>query len=211
MRTIIIGDIHGCIEELQLLLRAFEFKKGDQIVAAGDIIGRGPDSAECLDLLKKNDAVCLLGNHEYWLLREVDEGIYGTSESKCSYFDVNGYLDYIKTFLKYYETADYLVMHAGFDPDKGCQMSSIEDLVSMRYIQTPEGRKPWFQKYRHGKHVYFGHWAALGVYRDQNVTCLDGGCVYGNELVAYSPEESRFYFVKAQKSYQPIIYHSEKS
>lgn len=211
MRTLIIGDIHGCFTELQELLEKFDFQKGDQVIAAGDIVGRGQDSGLCLDYLRSIDAVCLLGNHEYWLLREVEDGTYGTANSNCSYYEADSYLEYLKTFVKYYESKDYLVIHAGFNPETGYKHSSVEDLVSLRYIEHKNGKKPWFYDYRDSKHIFFGHWAALGFYHSKSVTCLDGGCVYGNELLGFCPEENQFYSVKAKKPYQEIIYHPHKS
>ena len=32
--------------------------------------------------------------------------------------------------------------------------------------------------------IVFGHWSSLGYFHGQNVVCLDGGCVWGGELVA---------------------------
>ena len=32
--------------------------------------------------------------------------------------------------------------------------------------------------------IIFGHWSSLGYFYDQNVVCLDGGCVWGGELLA---------------------------
>ena len=32
--------------------------------------------------------------------------------------------------------------------------------------------------------IVFGHWSSLGYFYDHNVVCLDGGCVWGGELVA---------------------------
>lgn len=43
-RVIIIGDIHGCIDEFQSLLRLADFQPGDQVVLLGDLVAKGPDS-----------------------------------------------------------------------------------------------------------------------------------------------------------------------
>ena len=52
---------------------------------------------------------------------------------------------------------------------------------------APEGCTPWFESsevVRDGYTVIFGHWAMLGLYRENNVICLDSGCVYGGRLTA---------------------------
>ncbi|TVS11508.1 MAG: hypothetical protein EA424_23705 [Planctomycetaceae bacterium] len=43
MQHLIIGDIHGCFDELQDLLQAAGLASDDQIIALGDIVDRGPD------------------------------------------------------------------------------------------------------------------------------------------------------------------------
>jgi bis(5'-nucleosyl)-tetraphosphatase (symmetrical) len=46
---------------------------------------------------------------------------------------------------------------------------------------------PWFDvpgRRAAGVHVVFGHWAALGLVRRDDITALDSGCVWGNSLTA---------------------------
>ena len=77
MATIAVGDIHGHRLALEDLLGqlAGEVAKGDTVVFLGDYIDRGPDSKGCIDAILrfrsevKAEIVCLLGNHEDWLLR----------------------------------------------------------------------------------------------------------------------------------------------
>lgn len=52
---------------------------------------------------------------------------------------------------------------------------------------APGGMRPWFE-FLHpewqGWTIIFGHWSLLGYYRDDQVICLDSGCVWGGELTA---------------------------
>ncbi|HTT70883.1 MAG TPA: metallophosphoesterase, partial [Anaeromyxobacteraceae bacterium] len=42
VRTIVVGDVHGCLEELDELLRVVEFRPGfDRLVFVGDLLDRG--------------------------------------------------------------------------------------------------------------------------------------------------------------------------
>ena len=41
-RTIVIGDIHGCYDELVALLDRLAFAPADRVVAVGDLIVKGP-------------------------------------------------------------------------------------------------------------------------------------------------------------------------
>ena len=64
-RTIAIGDIHGCHEEFEALLARLNITNEDTLILLGDLVNRGPSSRRTLDIAKKLDVICLLGNHEY--------------------------------------------------------------------------------------------------------------------------------------------------
>ena len=75
MGRYVIGDIHGCVDELRQLVHAFPLNTSDQVVFLGDYIDRGPDSKEVVTFLvalQKQfpavDFVFLKGNHEDMLL-----------------------------------------------------------------------------------------------------------------------------------------------
>ena len=47
-----VGDLQGCLEPLQCLLRDVDFNpSADQLWLVGDLVNRGPHSLECLDYL----------------------------------------------------------------------------------------------------------------------------------------------------------------
>ncbi|ARU56675.1 diadenosine tetraphosphatase-like protein [Oleiphilus messinensis] len=67
-RDFFVGDIHGHYSELMRLLeqRHFNFDQ-DRLFSVGDIIDRGPENEQCIDLLNKHWFFACLGNHE-WLM-----------------------------------------------------------------------------------------------------------------------------------------------
>lgn len=71
MATWIIGDIHGCAEELHELLERIAPGPEDTIVSCGDLLHRGPDPAGVCDLLEGVNARFVLGNHERAVLRRL--------------------------------------------------------------------------------------------------------------------------------------------
>lgn len=81
MATIAIGDVHGNLAALNDILRQIrdEFVGGDTIVFLGDYMDRGPDTKGCVDAIlgfrreARAEVVCLLGNHEDWFLRTLQD------------------------------------------------------------------------------------------------------------------------------------------
>ncbi|OJD24686.1 hypothetical protein ACJ73_03948 [Blastomyces percursus] len=65
-RLIVIGDVHGCLDELETLLQKAKFdpKNGDHLIFTGDLIAKGPKSTGVVDLARKYRASCVRGNHE---------------------------------------------------------------------------------------------------------------------------------------------------
>jgi hypothetical protein len=71
MRTIIVGDVHGCAIELDALLDRLAFASGDRLVFVGDLVARGPSSLGVLDIVRRTGADVVRGNHEQRLLEEL--------------------------------------------------------------------------------------------------------------------------------------------
>lgn len=83
----IIGDVHGCISELIMLLEKLGYKinkendsykitsNGRKLLFVGDLVDRGPDSVEVLrlvmEMVKTNIALCVPGNHDAKLMRKL--------------------------------------------------------------------------------------------------------------------------------------------
>jgi serine/threonine protein phosphatase 1 len=75
MRHIIIGDVHGCLDELKELISKLSINSTDTLYFIGDLIDRGPDSPGVVkyvhSLATQNKLVLILGNHEEKFLRYV--------------------------------------------------------------------------------------------------------------------------------------------
>lgn len=61
-RVIAIGDVHGCIDELQDLLRECDYRPGDLVVFLGDLVCKGPDSISVVQMAREIGAVGVRGN-----------------------------------------------------------------------------------------------------------------------------------------------------
>ena len=53
-RTIIIGDVHGCVDELSDLIYELRLTKKDTLIFVGDLIDKGPDSPGVIKLISQN-------------------------------------------------------------------------------------------------------------------------------------------------------------
>ena len=69
-RDFIVGDLHGCLFHLELVLDKAKFDPAnDRLFSTGDLADRGPDSPGCLALLKEPWFLPVLGNHDLCLLQ----------------------------------------------------------------------------------------------------------------------------------------------
>ncbi len=116
-------------------------------------------------------------------------------------------------------SADYLDFLARmFGAEPGCWQDNLYDYDALRFTvnaltrirycsvdgrlsfseKGPPGTQktgllPWFhipERRSAGLNMVFGHWAALGYYREAGIYALDSGCVWGNRLTAIRLDET---------------------
>jgi len=66
----IISDIHSNTEALRAVLDDIASRDVQQVICLGDVLGYGPDPAECLDMVMRAASVTLMGNHDSAVLYE---------------------------------------------------------------------------------------------------------------------------------------------
>ncbi|CAD2220565.1 ser/thr protein phosphatase [Angomonas deanei] len=72
-RYIIVGDVHGCVDQLRALVDRVKFRKGtDLLIIIGDFVNKGPDSVGVVRYCQEMGALGVLGNHDYTLLSCID-------------------------------------------------------------------------------------------------------------------------------------------
>ena len=64
-RIIVIGDVHGCLDEFRSLLALVSYERGrDRVVQLGDLMDRGPDPVGCVRFAREQGFEVVRGNHE---------------------------------------------------------------------------------------------------------------------------------------------------
>lgn len=78
-RAIVIGDTHGCIDELRELIGKLLPTPSDRLVFLGDFMDRGPDPVECVRIVRELGAESVKGNHDdkhvRWRSHEQNRGL----------------------------------------------------------------------------------------------------------------------------------------
>lgn len=211
-RTIIIGDIHGCLRELESLLLKVNFnQETDRLISVGDLINKGPYSADVLRLWRHLKAEVVIGNHELSFLRNRHHQEKRDWHKKLILelgHESEEYLDWLQTWPAYLESHDFIVVHGGIVPNMPLQETPREWLTSIR---TWDGRgddlnnpnhPAWYGLYEGNKLVVYGHWAAQGLKIKRKTIGLDSGCCYGRQLSALILPERKIIQQTAYDTYQ---------
>lgn len=126
MANFFVGDLHGCYDELQLLLEKVQFNPSqDKLYLTGDLIVRGTQSLECLRFVKSlgSSAQTVLGNHDLHFLatalgikkiksRDHVDAIFSAPD----FFELVDWLRH-QPLLIYSQSQNFLLVHAGISPD----------------------------------------------------------------------------------------------
>lgn len=206
-RILVISDIHGELKLFDSLLEKVKYDADeDQLILLGDYVDRGPDSKGVLNRvseLKRNGAVVLRGNHDEMMLNVVD-GVSGALErwerngalmTLQSYdssiesvklsagAEFEKHISLIREMDYYYETKDYIFVHAGVSPDTPVQKTDPHTFLWIREL--------FYEKYSGDKTVIFGHTPTSAIrqeknhdiyFGENNIIGIDGAATYGGQL-----------------------------
>jgi len=197
MRTLAIGDIHGCHVALMSLLKQVEPKPSDRIIFLGDYIDRGPASRQVveslLELTAKSTATFLRGNHEVMILDAREDVLksnlwqsYGGLEALESYNALYNpewpkvipvaHWRFFEQTVRYFETQSHIFIHACLDAE-----SDMDDQPDwLLYWESVDRLRP----HKSGKRIICGHSPQrYGEILDLGFAlCLDTGAVNGGWL-----------------------------
>ena len=199
MRTIAIGDIHGCNLALEALLRAIAPQPDDVLITLGDYIDRGPDSRGVITTLMELAGRCrlvpLIGNHEIMMLVAREDRTqmefwlqFGGLETLDSYGGSHESLEavpeehfrYIDSCQSYFQTEKHIFLHANYAANTPLERQP-EYLLFWEHLTSHVPDRHYSGKTTIVGHTpqYEGEILDLG-----HVVCIDTFCVGGGWLTA---------------------------
>ncbi|MCB9662722.1 MAG: metallophosphoesterase [Alphaproteobacteria bacterium] len=210
MTTLVVGDVHGCADELARLV---DVVQPTRLVLVGDLYTKGPDPGGVWSILREAGAEAVLGNHDARLLDVIDGRRPGDVDGAACVeaLDRTGpgwraHLAALPLFLE--GVGPYTVVHGGLAPDGDLQRTTRAMAISLRRLPG-EGAPLWHEAYTGTRPVIFGHDARGGLVwwvRDghPHVVGLDTGCCYGGVLSGFVVEAERLVQVPARRVYRTV-------
>lgn len=220
-----IGDVHGCAIEFNMMLDEIEYYaqskgKAPHIFQLGDLIDRGPCLSEVFSLIYEYNVTPILGNHELNFILER----YGHKKCRSKVrrethdrfddlpqFQQDSYLGIMERMATYQiielGQTTFILSHA---PVKGIETLKFSSVTAWSHCSrnTPyefENKSLANQVFIHGHQ----HWnykeigdVSLDDAKDHGLALnIDGGVVYGEELVGVCLNDLQQFKVKAKAKY----------
>jgi hypothetical protein len=162
-RVIVIGDVHGCLVELQELVARLQVNDDDRVIFLGDLLDKGPYPFETLRYMRFGlgpetgaEVDCVASNHEHhharkWRRREAQR-LHGTEDNTKPWHDpqeetVNRLLreddvSWIEARPPWLEVVPgWVAVHAGFDPRVKLAEQDPDKVRNMRWIDRVTGSR----------------------------------------------------------------------
>ena len=148
-RTIIVGDLHGCLDELHDLLAACDYDPSTtRVVMLGDLVNKGPHSVASVDFVRRSGFACVRGNHDdcalaAWERRSAEVRDGGAANPNDAYAYTDGFTSEDVQFLRelpytiYLQTDGVLVVHAGIVPGVALHKQQLLAMYTMRDLLRP--------------------------------------------------------------------------
>lgn len=154
LRTIVVGDVHGCLDELQELLSVCDYNpQTTRVVLVGDLVNKGPKSAECVRFVREKGFACVRGNHDdaalfAWERRQAERRDGGSpfSQIEDKYAYVDQFDDADVQFLREMPHTlrlpelEAIVVHAGLVPGVPLEAQEAAAMITMRNLLRPQSK-----------------------------------------------------------------------
>lgn len=225
----VIGDVHGCYEELVALLGDLGYAwhreslvppAGRQVVFVGDLVDRGPDVVEVVRLVmaavRGGVALAVRGNHDERLARALaGETVKGSASLDVSLTqlarvpptereDIRRFLGGLPARLAL-DDGRLLVVHAGElksdDPEERERFNVWGGATGRVNAAGVKERVDWVSGYAGSALIAYGHTPVLAPEWRGHTVNLDTGVVFGGQLSALRYPELEVVSVPARRAY----------
>lgn len=160
MKKIVVGDVHGCLDELLKLLEMVEVDPSDEVIFLGDVVDRGPRVLDAVRFVRQGCLEgrfkCLLGNHEEkhvrWAKYEEERRTLGRKNPMRPFVgeravqherlteEEREWLSELPPFVRFKDgDRDWIACHAGVPTDKPIEQQKVKTLVRTRWLDGVTG------------------------------------------------------------------------
>lgn len=159
-KTIVIGDVHGCIDELKALLDRAKWEPNkDRVICVGDLVDRGPDPNGVVRFCRNNGIESVMGNHEekhlrWWAneakaaknpkyknqMRRFDDK--RLAENQAFSHEDREWMAKMPVFVRLLDQVtgrNWIVSHAGIPADKLIEDQDPKTLIRTRWVDQTTG------------------------------------------------------------------------
>jgi bis(5'-nucleosyl)-tetraphosphatase (symmetrical) len=183
--VVAVGDVHGCIEELDELLKTIQYNPNQmRLVFLGDLLDRGPEPVACVRRVRELDVECIMGNHEEkhlrWHKHEKNKERTGKAnpmkpmveaEAKANAELSDADWGWLKSLpLKLDLGFNWGAVHAGCEPRYSLEKQNPSQIMRVRYVDErgiakalnpdksqPEGTVYWTEQWKGPENIVYGH------------------------------------------------------
>jgi len=170
-RVFVIGDIHGAYRALRQCLERSQFDRmKDTLICLGDVCDGWPETRASIDeLLRIDNLIYILGNHDWWSLEwmvsgKIEEVWYqqggkATIDSYGEDIPID-HVHFLTRGRMYYVFHNKLFVHAGFDPARPVEQQNLHTFLwdrSLARIALDLAGHSKTEKLSSFDEVYIGH------------------------------------------------------
>lgn len=223
----VVGDIHGCFSVLEKLLEKVEFDtEKDRLFSVGDLVDRGPESNQFADYLAKPWFHAIRGNHEEMMITGLKYGNDHLWLMNGGFWSVNESPGEKEFFLRMVEELPYVIQVAVNGEQIGIVHADIWgndwrdflrlflDRENHANFTTATNYATWSRSRINNylgrnageeileidgiDHVYVGHTPVRKVISGGNISYIDTGACFGEQLTVVNLHTKTFTSVDSE-------------
>lgn len=221
---LIVGDVHGCCDELAEMMDTHAVNSDNTCVLfVGDLVNKGDKSLEVVRYVRAHDWYSVRGNHDEICLKELQTSKRDNCALPLKFAWMSELSQEEEKWMSelpyaiHIPSRQIIVVHAGLHPELPLESQTPDMFLHMRCVKESrdenrllewtrefnEKDKLWGKLWPGPQHVFFGHDARRLFQQEKFATGLDTACVYGIELTGIYPLGRQCLTVKSHREPHP--------